>query len=176
MKRVQLAVVVLTLALIVVTAAVATAQTQGLGGTSPVAAQAGTAPTKGEDLRAVTDGSVRQVEEEPTAAGSYNATLRIPAAALKPSSSDVEWQTFGGCAFASGGDPNLTWAAPLYLPDGATVRYFKMYYNDQSAKNCTAYLTLYDAWGHIVTEWALSSSGSSGEASATSPDLEVLID
>lgn len=178
MVRIRVLIAVLALGLIVAVVAGEPAQTQAPAGSDPPLQTAGTAPSEQEDPRALPDGSDRQEEAAPDPAQTYNATLRIPVAGLKPRTSDVEWHTGGegGCTYASSGDTNTWWAAPLYLPDGSTLRYFRMYYNDQNATvDCEAYLTVYDLYGRIVTEWGIQSS-STGQSYATTPLLDHVID
>ncbi len=94
---------------------------------------------------------------------SYNASLRIVGAALKPRESNVEWTGVsgaGGCIYASSGNSYAVFNAPVYLPQGATVKYFRMYYNDQNASmNSQAWFTVYDLYGEVVQEWSVSSTG-----------------
>jgi hypothetical protein len=179
MRRKQFLGVVLACGLVVVVMTAETARTQGPTEREPLAAQSEPAGTGLENPRALSDGAGRQEEDaEPDLAASYNATLRIPVAALTPRESNVERGVGGqgGCAYASSGDPYTWWAAPLYLPDGATLRYFRMYYNDQSdAVNCAAYLTVYDLYGNIVTEWGIFSSGT-GQNYVTTAELDHEID
>ncbi len=90
----------------------------------------------------------------------------------------MEWRAGGegGCTYASGGNEYTWWAAPLYLPHGSTLRYFRMYYNDQEpGADCAAYLTVYDLYGSIVTEWGIFSTGT-GQTYATTEQLDHVID
>ena len=178
MKRKQFLGIVFALALVVVVMAAETAQTQGPAESDPPPAQSGTAGTGLENPPVLSDGAGQQEEDAALASASYNASLRIPAAALKPRESNVEWGAGGdgGCAYASSGDRYTWWAAPLYLPHGADLRYFRMYYNDQDAAiNCAAYLTIYDLFGRIVQEWGIFSSGE-GQSYATTPEIDHQID
>lgn len=178
MKSVRILVAVLILALLVLFVAGDAGQTQEPAGSDPRSAQSGTAPTSEGNSRALTDGSIRQQEAQPDTAQSYNASIRIPVAGLKPRISNVEWHVGGegGCAYASGGDVYTWWSTPLYLPQGATIRYFRMYYNDQNATvNSEAYLTVYDLYGRIVTEWGISSSGT-GLSYVTTSELDHVVD
>ena len=178
MNSIRFAVVVLALALIAVFVAGEAGQTQGPGGSEPPAVQSSTDPAGEGGQPASTDGSDMQPEAPLDPAQSYNASLRIPAAALKPRDSDVDWQNGGegGCVYATVGDEYTVWAAPLYLPDGATIRYFRMYYNDQHVtQNCSAWLTVYDLYGDVETEWLVTSSGT-GQSYATTAELDHVVD
>lgn len=179
MKSERFLVVVTVLALITVVIGGETAQTQGPTGGEPVPAQSGTAGTGLENPRALTDGSSGQEEDAVSdQAASYNASLRIPAVALRPRESNVEWGVGGaeGCIYVSGGNRYTWWVVPFYLPDGASLRYFRMYYNDQSTEvNCAAYLTVYDRFGNIVLERGIFSRNT-GQDYVTSAELEHEID
>jgi hypothetical protein len=178
MRRIRFLMAVLAFGLIVAVVAGEPAHTQGPEGSDPLSLTPGTAPPGQEDSWILPDGPARQEEAAPDPAQTYNATLRIPVAALKPRTSDVEWQAGGegGCVYAGSGAQNTWWSAPLYLPDGSTLRYFRMYYNDQNATaNCDAYLTVYDLYGRIVTEWGISSSGT-GMTYVTTAQLDHVIE
>ena len=177
MSRIRVVVVVLALALIAVFVAGEAGQTQGTWESDTPAVQSSTDPAGEGGRPASTDGSSRQPEAPLEPAQTYNASLRIPAAALKPRDSDVDWQNGGegGCVYATVGDEYTVWAAPLYLPDGATIRYFRMYYNDQDTiKDCAAFLTVYDLFGNRVTEWGIDSS-STGLSYATTAELDHVV-
>ena len=179
MKRKRFFGVVLALGLVVVLMSAETAQTQGPTGNDPPLPQSGTEGTRPENVQAGSGVSSTQEEDAVTdLAADYNATLRIPVAALKPRESNVEWSigSDGGCAYALSGDPYTWWAAPVYLPDGATLRYFRMYYNDQDVSiNCAAYLTVYDLFGRIVVEWGIFSRDT-GQDYVTTAELDHQID
>jgi len=179
MKRRHFFGVVLALGLVVVVISAEAAQTQGPTGNDPPVPQSGAAGTRPENLQAASGVSSLQEEESVSdLAAGYNATLRIPAAALKPRESNVEWGVGGdgGCTYAISGDQYTWWVAPFYLPDGATLRYFRMYYNDQDISvNCAAYLTVYDLYGDIAVEWGIFSSGT-GQNYVTTAELDHVID
>jgi hypothetical protein len=112
-------------------------------------------------------------------AQTYNAYLRIAGAALKPRESNVEWSGVGGaggCIYASSGSSNAVFNAPVYLQQGATVKYFRMYYNDQNAStNCSASFTVYDLYGVVADEWDVSSSGT-GKTFVTTSEFTHTVD
>jgi len=96
-------------------------------------------------------------------ASSYDSYLRISGAALKPRSSHAEWHEPGGCIYVSGGWSYVVFNVPLYLPQGATVKYLRMYYADTSTStNSTAQFIVYDVYGAVVQEYGASSTGSPG--------------
>ncbi|MFC2043461.1 hypothetical protein ACFLUA_04855 [Chloroflexota bacterium] len=129
--------------------------------------------TSPPDQQALVDALDYEVEQ------SYNASIRIAGSALKPRESNVEYTGVGGAGgriYASSGSASAVFSIPIYLPQGATVRYFRMYYNDQnSGVNTSAWLTVYDLYGVIEEEWDVSSSGT-GKTYATTSQLSHEID
>ncbi len=112
-------------------------------------------------------------------AATYNASLRISGSALKPRESNVEWTGAGGggCIYASSGSTYAVFNAPVYLPQGATVKYVRMYYFDTNATyNSSAWLTVYDLYGTIVSEWGVNSSGESGNGYGTTSEFTHTVD
>jgi len=173
-----LLVAVLTVALLVVVITGEAGQTQGPGGSEPPSLSPGTAPTGRERALGLAAGSSEVEAPEAAPAQTYNASVRIPVAGLKPRISNVEWHVGGegGCTYASSGDIYTWWSTPLFLPQGSTLRYFRMYYNDQNISvNCEAFLTVYDLYGRIVVEWGIQSSGT-GMTHVTTPQLEHVVD
>ena len=109
---------------------------------------------------------------------SYNASLRVAGSILRPRESNVEWSAGGqgGCLYAVSGDQYTWFNTPLYLEQGSTIKYFRMYYNDQNASsNSSAFLTIYDLYGNIVEEFGVTSSGT-GENYATTAEFEHIVD
>jgi hypothetical protein len=107
----------------------------------------------------------------------YDAWFRVAGTALKPRDSDALYQPAGGggCFYAESG-PHLVYNYPLSLPHGSTLKYFRLYYNDTSASDSTAYLTVYDLYGSIVQEWSVSSSGSLGNGYNTTAEITHVVD
>jgi hypothetical protein len=109
---------------------------------------------------------------------SYNASLRVAGSVLKPRESDVEWSVGGqgGCLYALSGDQYTWFNTPLYLEQGSTIKYLRMYYNDQNvSSNSSAFLTVYDLYGDLIEEFGVSSSGT-GKAYVTSAEFEHVVD
>jgi len=109
---------------------------------------------------------------------SYNASLRVAGSVLKPRESDVEWSvgSQGGCLYALSGDQYTWFNTPLYLEQGSTIKYLRMYYNDQNvSSNSSAFLTVYDLYGDLIEEFGVSSSGT-GKAYVTSAEFEHVVD
>jgi hypothetical protein len=136
------------------------------------------APVGAEELP-VTFGT--EVESEPPGRApeqSYNAFLRIAGTALKPRDSDSTYEPAGGggCFYAQSGEFYI-FNVPLTLPQGSTLKYLRMYYDDTSAStNSRAWLTVYDLYGNIVDEWGVNSSGSSGTGYSTTEEITHDVD
>jgi hypothetical protein len=153
-------------------------QTQGPEGTTPPFQPPETAPAEQERAPGLPVGPAGIEETQTTLAQSYNASLRLPVAGLKPRTDDVEWHVGGegGCTYASSGNPYTWWSTPLYLPQGAIIRYFRMYYNDQNPSvGSYAFLTVYDMYGQVVEEWRLASLGT-GMDYVTTGQLDHAVD
>lgn len=102
----------------------------------------------------------------PESVEEINATvsLRVTGSVLRPRESDVTFAvgSGGGCIYAASGDTNTVWNTPLYLPQGSTVTYLRMYIYDTSTANSYGWLTYYDLYGNLVNEWGVGSSGTPG--------------
>lgn len=111
------------------------------------------------------------------AAAAPLANLRIAGSALRPRASDVEFMPSptGGCVYATAGASRV-WNVPLYLPQGTNVQYLRMYYNDTSSADCSAWLTAYDLYGQVEAEWRVASTGDAGEGYNTSSVISHTID
>lgn len=62
------------------------------------------------------------------------------------------------------------------LPQGAVVETLRMYYNDTSASNSSAWFTVYDLYGSIVEEWSVSTTGSTGNGFNDSATIDHTVD
>lgn len=103
--------------------------------------------------------------------------LRIVGSALRPRTSGISYSVGGGggCTYVTAGDTWTVWNAPVYLPQGAEVRYMRMYYDDTSASNCYGWFTVYDLYGNIVDEWSVQSSGTGGTGYNITADINHTI-
>ena len=103
---------------------------------------------------------------------------RVTGSALKPRENDVSYRvnSTGACSYVTAGDANTVFNIPIYLPQGTVVDTLRMYYDDTSASNTTAWFTVYDLYGLIVQEWPVSSSGDSGQGFADSALIDHTID
>lgn len=102
---------------------------------------------------------------------------RITGSAFRPRDSVVDFDvnSTGGCIYAENNAFDV-FNTPIWLPQGATVNQVRMYYNDTSASNSTAWFTVYDLYGDIVDEWSISSSGDFGNGFNDSPVIDHTID
>lgn len=102
---------------------------------------------------------------------------RVTGSALKPRENDVSYSVAGtgACTYVTSGDASTVWNTDPGLPDGTVVRTLRMYYNDTSASNSTAWFTVYDLYGSIVQEWSVSTSGSSGNSFSDSAAINHTI-
>ncbi len=105
-------------------------------------------------------------------------SIRIAGSTPKPRNTGPNYQASGsgGCAYVTAIDANTVWNSPLALPQGATVNILRMYYNDTSATDSTAWFTIYDLYGSIVQEFSVSTSGSSGNGFTDSALIDHQID
>lgn len=103
---------------------------------------------------------------------------RVSGTALKPRENDVSYgiNGSGGCAYVTAGDAGTVWNITPHLPQGATVDTLRMYYDDTSGSNSSAWFTVYDLYGSIVQEWSVTSSGSSGNSFDDSTTINHTID
>ncbi len=110
--------------------------------------------------------------------GVFLRDFRLAGSMLRPRASSVGyyWGAGGGCIYNSSGNPAEIWNVPVTLPEGATINTVRMYYDDNSDVNSTAWFTIYDLYGELVQEWAMTSSGNTGEGFADTPLIDHTID
>lgn len=103
---------------------------------------------------------------------------RVSGAALKPRENDVSYAvgSGGSCTYVSAGDASTVWNIEPNLPQGATVDTLRMYYDDTSDSNSSAWFTVYDLYGSIVNEWPVYSSGNGGYSFNDSEAINHTID
>jgi hypothetical protein len=91
------------------------------------------------------------------------SSLRIPGTALKPRNSNATYvPTAGGGCFYSTASSYTIFNIGVFLPHGSRVDAVRMYYNDTSTTDSSAWFTVYDLYGNIVQEWEVDSSGTAG--------------
>jgi hypothetical protein len=116
--------------------------------------------------------------EDIEAAALYNANLQVVGSALRPRESDTEWASSGsgGCIYTSAGDSYTVYNTPVYLPQGATVKYLRMYFYDTNASyNSAAWFTAYDPNANIAGEWLVTSTGSAGAGYTMSNEFTHIV-
>ena len=93
------------------------------------------------------------------------ACLGLAGAVLRPVTNTVGWSVVddSGCIYASSGDGETMWSAPIHLEQNATVNRLTMYAKDTNAlEDCKAWFTVYNHSGGIEKEWTVQSTGSRG--------------
>jgi hypothetical protein len=102
---------------------------------------------------------------------------RITGSVLRPRTSSTGFApaSGGGCIYAQN-NPGDVFNTPVWLPQGAKVTFLRLYYNDTSASNSVAWLTVYNLYGVIVEEWAASSTGNAGNGFNDSAAIDHTID
>lgn len=132
-----------------------------------------------------TDGSATDLQtfppssfSEPEAAEASLISWRIAGSALRPRENDVSYSIpgQGGCIYVTSGDASTVWNTPVNLPQGSTIDTLRIYYNDTSGSNSGAWFTIYDLYGNIVTESAVSTSGNTGFGFNDSAQINHTID
>ncbi len=102
---------------------------------------------------------------------SYLSSLRIPGIALQPLRYDYEYFSSQGCLSVGETDHTTSFVAPLYLPDGSTVKYLRWYFSDYNLPDAVGQFLVYDFNGEEIFTLELPSSGSSGSGMSTSEEF-----
>jgi len=180
MKKHLLLAAVLTLVLLFGGLMITVSQTQGPQTGAPPSLPPSSAPVlEGEQSASPPDQPHRVDPLDADAQVTYNAYLRVAGSALKPRESNVEWSGAGGggCIFASAGSIWAVFNTPIYLAQGSTVKYIRMYYDDTNVNlNSCAWFTVYNRYGSIVQENGVCSTGSAGNGYSTSTEFTRTID
>jgi len=79
-------------------------------------------------------------------------SLRISGLAFRPRVSSVEYARAGGCLYQTAGSSIEIFNVHLNLPYGSTIQGLRLYYDDTSDANSTAWVTKYDLYGTIAEE------------------------
>lgn len=110
--------------------------------------------------------------------GGSLVSWRVSGSTLKPRENDVSYtvNSNGSCAYVTAGDASTVWNIPIQLENGSVVDTLRMYYNDTSGSNTTAWFTIYDLYGGIVNEWSVSSNTSSGNSFNDSQQINETVD
>ncbi|RME09101.1 MAG: hypothetical protein D6802_12930 [Ardenticatenia bacterium] len=94
-------------------------------------------------------------------------SYRVAGLVFRPRVSSVGYSRSGGCIYHSSGSTAEVFNANLNLPYGSTIQGVRLYYNDTSTLNSTAWVTKYDLYGDIAQEWSVASNGESGSGFTT---------
>ena len=90
--------------------------------------------------------------------------FRISGSTLRPRSSDVDWGwgSGGGCMYAKAGNSFTIFNTSLHLPQGSNILAMRMYYDDTSSSDSVGWFSIYNLYGELVDEWAVTSVGDTG--------------
>lgn len=109
----------------------------------------------------------------PTAAGFSYA--HIAGSTFRPRNSATTWNYAGaGCITSTVG--TQLFVHKLLLPQDAVVNYLRIYYNDTSASDVSAYITRYDSAGDSADLTSAASSGTPGYSEELSPLIAYSVD
>jgi hypothetical protein len=102
--------------------------------------------------------------------------LRIAGAAFHPVSNNVSFD-YGaaGCINRTGASAAL-FTHKVALPQGSVVKFLRLYYNDTSASNITAFFTSYDQVGGFFEYTSIGSASDIGYDSSLSPEIAAVVD
>ena len=111
---------------------------------------------------------------EPTGSFEY---LSIAASTFHPFDNSTTYSYHvGGCISKTAGSDSR-FAHRVVLPNGAIVRYLRLYYYDSSTSKVTAFFTTYDAAGNFVEHTNVESTNAAGGySSVLSPAISYDVD
>jgi len=99
------------------------------------------------------------------------SSWRVTGSVFHPIDSSTTYSSPGGGSIYATANPTGLFETPVYLPQGAIIRWVRMYYTNNDATNqCNGWLTVYDLYGNIATinnvnqEWVVTSNVNSGNA------------
>jgi len=97
---------------------------------------------------------------------------------FRPRDSSVNWgnDSSGGCLYLASGDVGMIFNIPLDIPDGVQIEYLRIYYNDTSASNSSAWVTRYDDEGNLEDVTYVASDGNAGYGTNLSAQLFHVVD
>jgi hypothetical protein len=97
-------------------------------------------------------------------------------ATLKPRDSANSYvYAFNGCIYVSAGALGRL-QFPMTIPDGSTVKYLRIYYNDTNASaDMMAWLTQHAPGESSTDLTSISSTGSAGFGTAVSPEITHVV-
>lgn len=144
---------------------------------SPWRSSAEAPPDTPRDSFSVPDRATANGSEALSAAADITS-WRVIGSALRPRESDVSYSVSGNgsCSYVTAGDASTVWNVAPDLPQGAVIDTLRMYYDDTSGSNSSAWFTVYDLYGDIVDEWSVSSNTSAGKSFNDSAAINHTID
>lgn len=102
-------------------------------------------------------------------AGAAFGYLRIAGSTFHPLDNATTYSYPGnGCISKTGGTGSVV-AHKVVLPEGAVVRFLRLYYYDNSASTVTAFFTTYDGAGNFVERENVGSDTNGGYGTSLSP-------
>ena len=156
-------------------------------GTTETGFDQGDAPAAGSDQTIFVDWEALTPEDDPDQSGqniepsaAVPQYFRAAGSTLRPRNSSYEYasDSSGGCLYLTSGDPEKAlFNIPMSLPDGAIIKYFRVYYYDKSTSvNGSGWITRYDNTGNSGDVWILHTSGDAGYGAAMSTLIDHEVD
>lgn len=110
-------------------------------------------------------------------AGTLFEYLRIAGSTFHPLDNATTYDYPGAGCIAKTGGVDARFAHKVILPEGAGVRYLRLYYYDTSSSDVVAFFTTYDGAGNFSERGSVSSIGGlSGYNSVVSSDINYTVD
>ena len=113
-------------------------------------------------------------DESPDGGFSY---FYVPGTTLRARDSATGWDYSGtGCAFSVGGTDRIL-NTELQIPEGSTIKYLRIYYNDTSvADDVVGYISRYDTGTSTEDLISVASTGAGGVGTALSAEITHVVD
>jgi hypothetical protein len=102
--------------------------------------------------------------------------LHIAGAAFHPASNNVAFDYAGAGCINRTGVATALFTHKVVLPQGSVVKFLRLYYNDTSASDISAYFTSYDQLGSFVEYTSTASAGDTGYGSSLSSEITKAVD
>ncbi len=116
---------------------------------------------------------IPQGTNSPAVSFSY---YRMIGTAFQPRKSSTLYDySANGCVYQTGGT-DMRFQAPLLLPDGATIKYLRIYYIDSAAQDLTAWITRYQPGSTSSDLTFVTSAGTGGYGTALSAEITHTVD
>lgn len=145
------------------------------------------APAAGSDQTIFVDWEALTPEDDPDQPGQKidpNAALpqyfRAAGSTFRPRNSSFAYasDSSGGCLYLTSGDPDKAlFNISMPIPDGAIIKYFRVYYYDATlSADGLSWITRYDNEGKATDIWTLNTSGEAGYGTAMSTVIDHAVD